>query len=83
MIFRGHPMLVRALRGLAVAAILIAGASGAARAAIVDAIEYYNANLDHYFYTAYPDEISGLDAGALSGWQRTGSSFKVFNAPSP
>jgi hypothetical protein len=76
-------MLLRILRGIAVVAILTAGATGAARAALVDAIEYYNANLDHYFYTAYPDEINALDSGALTGWQRTGLSFKVFNAPSP
>ena len=83
MIFRGHPMLLRALRGLAVAAILIAGATGAAQAAIIDAIEYYNANLDHYFYTTNPVEINALDSGVLVGWQRTGLSFKVFDATSP
>lgn len=76
-------MLLRALRGLAVAAILIAGAIGVARAALVDAIEYYNANLDHYFYTTNPAEINALDLGVLVGWQRTGLSFKVFDAPSP
>ena len=78
MILRGRSMLLRALRGVAFAAILIA--SSAAQAAIVDAIEYYNANLDHYFYTAYPDEIAALDGGLIPGWQRTGSSFKVFQA---
>jgi len=45
--------------------------------ALVDAIEYYNAALDHYFVTAFPDEISKLDTGFFVGWQRTGQSFKV------
>ena len=76
-------MLLNALRGIAAIAILTVGIVAVARAAIVDAIEYYNASLDHYFYTAYPDEIAALDSGALVGWKRTGLSFKVFDAPSP
>jgi hypothetical protein len=45
-------------------------------------IEYYNANLDHYFYTTIPDEINALPgrAGRLAAHRL---SFKVFDAPSP
>jgi photosystem II stability/assembly factor-like uncharacterized protein len=40
-------------------------------------VEFYNAALDHYFITAYPQEIELLDNGTLRGWTRTG---QVFNA---
>jgi hypothetical protein len=43
----------------------------------ISAIEYYNATLDHYFVTALADEIDAIDAGRLSGWQRTGERFVV------
>lgn len=45
--------------------------------AVTRAIEYYDADLDHYFMTANPAEISALDAGRFPGWQRTGLSFNV------
>jgi len=51
-----------------------------AAAGLVDAIEFYNASLDHYFVTAYPDEIGKLDNGFFVGWARTGQSFKVLDA---
>lgn len=42
------------------------------------AIEYFNANLGHYFMTASTGEIAALDAGAFGGaWTRTGQSMKV------
>ena len=50
----------------------------ASRAATLDAIEYYNSALDHYFVTASADEIAKLDAGFFVGWQRTTLGFKVF-----
>jgi hypothetical protein len=47
--------------------------------ATANAIEYYNAALDHYFVTHVADEIALLDAGTtIKGWTRTGQSFKVF-----
>lgn len=46
--------------------------------AIVDVIEFYYAGLDHYFMSADPAEIHGLDIGAFAGWTRTGYSFKAF-----
>ncbi|MEP6655929.1 MAG: DUF1800 family protein [Betaproteobacteria bacterium] len=43
------------------------------------AIEFYNAGLNHYFTTAYPDEAAMLDAGTqVRGWSRTGVEFKVW-----
>jgi hypothetical protein len=44
-------------------------------------VEYYHANLDHYFVTADVAEIAKLDAGQTSGWQRTGESMKVAASP--
>jgi hypothetical protein len=59
---------------------LLLGASGAADAALVGAIEYYYAALDHYFVTAIQTEINALDGGQFPGWQRTGLSFQVYDA---
>lgn len=45
-------------------------------------IEYRHAGLDHYFYTANPAEIAGLDDGTgARGWTRTGKSFRVLQSP--
>jgi hypothetical protein len=41
-------------------------------------VEYYHAEFDHYFLTSSPDEVSKLDAGAFSGWARTGRTFGVW-----
>ena len=36
-------------------------------------VEYYNAALNHYFVTAFPEEAAALDAGnPVAGWVRTG-----------
>jgi probable HAF family extracellular repeat protein len=43
------------------------------------AVEYYYPVFDHYFVTANPAEISGLDGGAHPGWVRTGESFNVYS----
>jgi len=67
----------------AVALSLLLCASVPARAATLDAIEYYNAQLDHYFVTALADEIAKLDAGSIAGWQRTGQHFTVFDPATP
>lgn len=51
-------------------------------AGAVDAIEYHNASLDHYFMTWAPDEIARLDAGTvIRGWARTGRVIRAFPAP--
>lgn len=42
------------------------------------AIEYFNAELGHYFVTASPHEVAFLDSGGFGGaWARTGHSFPV------
>lgn len=40
--------------------------------ALADAIEYYHSQMDHYFTTAFANEIALLDSGAVPGWSRTG-----------
>ena len=43
------------------------------------AVEYYYADWDYYFMTAFPDEQAVLDGGAFGGvWKRTGESFTVW-----
>ncbi|MFO1307655.1 MAG: DUF5666 domain-containing protein [Burkholderiales bacterium] len=42
------------------------------------AVEFFNANLGHFFLTASKTEIAALDAGAFNGaWVRTGATIKV------
>ena len=65
---------------IASAAVAAAIACTPAAAGMIDAVEFYNASLDHYFVTAAPDEIAKLDTGVLVGWQRTNLSFKVLEA---
>ena len=43
-------------------------------------IEYYSAELDHYFMTADTQEISDLDQGVHPGWERTGISFDSYQS---
>jgi hypothetical protein len=64
-------------RFASVLALLLAFVAPRADAALLDAIEFYNAALDHYFVTASSDEITKLDNGTFVGWKRTGLSFKV------
>lgn len=47
---------------------------------VIEAVEYYNKDLDHYFVTAAVAEITDLDSGRHRGWQRTGGTFAVFAA---
>jgi len=47
----------------------------------VDAIEYYNATLDHYFITASAPDIDALDSGRLAGWTRTMQAIPVHSRP--
>jgi hypothetical protein len=44
-------------------------------------VEYYRADRDHYFLTADPIEIAGLDAGVFAGWARSGYGFSAFSQP--
>ena len=66
---------------IAVSAALMLDA-GSARASLATAVEFYNAKLNHYFITAYPEEAAALDAGTnVKGWTRTGGQFSVFTDP--
>lgn len=46
-------------------------------------VEFYHANLNHYFMTTDPAEIAGLDSGVIVGWERTGFRFLAYDAPGP
>ena len=42
-------------------------------------VEFYNASLNHYFVTAFPEEAAMLDAGTVvKGWARTGVTFNAW-----
>lgn len=41
-------------------------------------VEYYSAQLDHYFMAAGADEIALLDVGRQGDWKRTGFTFNAF-----
>ena len=41
----------------------------------VEVVEFYHKDLDHYFVTTNPQEISDLDTGVHQGWARTGFKF--------
>jgi hypothetical protein len=68
-------------------AALAAGTLGlalvSANAGAADVVEYYHAELDHYFVTGYAPEIKALDTGVHKGWVRTGFTFQVFDATDP
>jgi uncharacterized protein (DUF1800 family) len=66
---------------LAIAIAVLAGASGNVLAAEPTAtvVEFYNAGLNHYFITSFPEEVAMLDAGvAIPGWTRTGVEWKAW-----
>jgi DNA-binding beta-propeller fold protein YncE len=42
------------------------------------AVEYFDATLGHYFTTSLAQEITALDNGFFSGWQRTGEALPVY-----
>jgi hypothetical protein len=68
----------------AIACLNALGCASAARAATVTATEFYHAGFDHYFITASAAEAAILDAGTtIKGWARTGTEFKVDDAPGP
>ena len=48
---------------------------GTSTPGLVPVVEFYNADLDHYFITANPAEAAALDSGVLKGWTRTGYQF--------
>ncbi|MFO1305474.1 MAG: DUF1800 family protein [Burkholderiales bacterium] len=73
-------MTQRRIAAASVGALVLAwSASAAALEPTAQAIEYYNASLNHYFITAFPEEAAMLDSGtAVKGWTRTGVTFNVW-----
>jgi len=66
-----------------VAGVVGAAFGATAHAGLGTAVEFYNAKINHYFVTAYPEEAAALDAGTnVKGWARTGGQFTVFTDPS-
>ncbi|MHB9102625.1 MAG: TapB family protein [Sulfuricella sp.] len=49
----------------------------------VSVVEFYNTQLNHYFMTADPAEMDGIDRGSAGlGWVRTGLSFNAYTLDS-
>ena len=48
-----------------------------------NAIEYYNAGLDHYFITASAPDLDAIEAGRITGWQPTGHSLGALTVAIP
>lgn len=70
------------VRASTLAALAFCGtAATAVQAAPLDAVEYYHPGMNHFFMTAFPQEIAALDAGQFGGWQRTGLTFRVKETP--
>ena len=69
-------------RGIVNAEAAVAAAQAIVQANEVPVVEYFNAGFGHFFVTAQPDEIAGLDGGAYNGaFARTGASFNAWDAP--
>ena len=69
-------------RGIVNAQAAVAAAQATVQANEVPVVEYFNAGFGHYFMSADPDEISGLDGGAYNGaFVRTGAGFGAWDAP--
>ena len=43
-------------------------------------VEYYHAAFGHYFITNIDAEITAIDGGMLTGWARTGRTFKAYSS---
>jgi uncharacterized protein (DUF1800 family) len=76
------PPFPRKTRVLAFATVTLGAvwAQGAAATEpTANVIEYYNASLNHFFITAYPDEAAMLDQGVIvPGWTRTGVTWSAW-----
>ena len=70
--------------GLLDAGIALAGtvpSTGILPFGAVPVVEYYRADLDHYFVTAWADEIYYIDTFQSNVYQRTGGVFYAYLAP--
>jgi uncharacterized protein (DUF1800 family) len=68
---------LRAAGALALATLCL---DAAALEPTAQVVEFYNASLNHYFVTAFPEEAAMLDAGTLvKGWVRTGVTWNAWH----
>ncbi len=65
--------------GLVDAGLALAAAIPTTPKNAVKVIEYYHAGFDHYFITAYPEEIAHIDRHPEMGWTRTGGWFWAYS----
>jgi len=76
------PPFARRSGALAIATAALSAVCTQGAAAIeptANVIEYYNASLNHFFITAYPDEAAMLDQGVVvKGWTRTGVTWSAW-----
>ena len=69
------------LASLAMTTISGTGIAAVTMPPTVDAVEFYNASLNHYFLTAVSQEADAIDKGAVGpGWIRTGFTFRAYAA---
>lgn len=67
------------IRGALLPAMLAASFSASAAAPDTEAVEFYNAFINHYFVTATATEAQALESGAAGpGWLRTGRSYPAW-----
>ncbi|HZQ63116.1 MAG TPA: alpha/beta hydrolase-fold protein [Casimicrobiaceae bacterium] len=46
---------------------------------VLTMVEFHHAAWNHYFSSAFSADIDALDSGAIPGWSRTGSTFRVWS----
>ena len=74
--------MTRALASAAVALSVVYAQGAAAIEPTASVIEYYNASLNLFLATAYPDEAAKLDQGfGGKGWTRTGVTWNAWANP--
>lgn len=73
------PPFARRARVLTLVIAMIGAVAASAGEPTANVIEYYNASLNHFFITAYPDEAAMLDQGTeIKGWTRTGVTWSAW-----
>ena len=55
-----------------------AGVAVTLPATLIDVVEFYNQELDHYFISPLAPDIDALDSGRFGGWARTGLTFRAY-----
>jgi hypothetical protein len=69
------------LAALAITTISGVGVAAPPAPPTVEVIEFFNADLNHYFLTAVAEEAAAIDRGVVGGgWARTGFTFRAYAA---